>query len=194
MKLRIRFVRHGLTASNEAHKYLGKSDEGLSERGREKLRERVADGFLFVSPMRRCRETAEILFPGKEGICIPEWTEIDFGEFEGRSFEKLKDEPAYQAWLTSGGRLPFPQGESREEFIARSMRGYERMLEYLKTYQHNEREKSVFEGSAAERESAVTAVVNGGTIMAVCSSLFGGDYFDYQIDCGGEYICPCVLL
>ena len=208
MKLRIRFVRHGLTASNEAHKYLGKSDAGLSEQGRKLLLEKrgslqneAGGDLLFISPMRRCRETAEILFPEKEGICIPEWTEIDFGDFEGRSFEELKDEPAYQAWLESGGRLPFPGGERREDFIARSMQGYERMLTYVKYQEDREKQKiSVSDRDCslahelAERELSVTAVVNGGTIMAVCSSLFGGDYFDYQIGCGGEYLCPSVTI
>ncbi|MBR1853427.1 MAG: histidine phosphatase family protein [Lachnospiraceae bacterium] len=188
MELKIRLIRHGLTASNEAHKYLGLMEETLSRRGREMLIEkarkakRAETDLLFVSPMGRCKETAEILFPGREGICIPEWTEIDFGDFEGKNFEELKDVATYQAWLASGGRLPFPGGESRETFIARSMQGYERMLAYVRSY------------SEDDHKLSVTAVVNGGTIMAVCSSLFGGDYFDYQIGCGGEYLCPSVTI
>lgn len=205
MRLKIRFLRHGLTVSNEAHKYLGRMDEGLSERGRMLLGEKYelekASGteteLLFVSPMRRCRETAELLFPGRKGICIPEWTEIDFGDFEGRNFEELKDVPAYQAWLESGGRLSFPQGERREDFIARSMRGYESMLAYVRAYQAQGRGQTdpMAGCDPAKRETiSVAAVVNGGTVMAVCSSLFGGDYFDYQIGCGGEYLCPSVLI
>ena len=203
----IRFLRHGLTVSNEAHRYLGRLDEGLSEKGRALLAEQFAGrekempgGLLFVSPMRRCRETAELLFPGRDGICIPEWTEIDFGEFEGKCYEELKDDAAYQAWLVSGGRMPFPQGESREAFIARSMRGYERMLAYvrghLEALQGQDRSEAEIgqtaAGAADNVTFSVTAVVNGGTIMAVCSNLFGGDYFDYQIGCGGEYLCPSV--
>lgn len=188
MKLEIRFVRHGLTVSNEAHKYLGRTNEGLSENGKTLLGKMCAESepdLLFVSPMRRCRETAEILFPEMEGICIPEWTEIDFGDFEGRSFEELKEVPAYQAWLESGGRLAFPNGESREDFIARSMQGYERMLACVREYSRKHGRRA---------EVPITAVVNGGTVMAVGSSLFGGDYFDYQISCGGEYLCPAVFI
>ena len=207
MELEIRLIRHGSTASNEAHKYLGRMEEKLSGQGREMLiekagkAERAETDLLFVSPMERCRETAEILFPGRKGICIPEWTEIDFGDFEGKSFEELKDVAAYQAWLASGGRLPFPGGESREAFIARSMQGYERMLAYVRNYREDVAKQNVYDdnGSLAEimaekEKLSVTAVVNGGTIMAVCSSLFGGDYFDYQIGCGGEYLCPSVTV
>lgn len=211
MELKIRMIRHGLTVSNEEHRYLGLTEETLSERGRALLQESVGRNCggrgreqgadkeadkeavpenmvttepVFVSPMRRCRETAEILFPAREKICIPEWTEIDFGDFEGKNFEELKYEPLYQEWMASGGKLPFPNGESRENFITRCMQGYERMVRWV----------TVYAEKTSLREVEVTAVVNGGTIMAVCSSLFGGDYFDYQIRCGGEYICPSVII
>lgn len=191
--LELSLIRHGLTASNEAHKYLGRTDEGLSEAGRRRLQADCRRGkfpadILFSGPMRRCRETAELLFGVRECLLIPEWTEIDFGDFEGKSYEELRENPDYQAWLNSGGRLPFPRGESREQFIERTMKGYERLL-------------SLLSGQEAVRAAAgrggtvrVTAVVHGGTVMALCSTLFGGDYFDYQIPCGGEYQCPIIII
>ena len=33
IEIEIDWIRHGLTQSNEEHRYLGKTDEGLSERG-----------------------------------------------------------------------------------------------------------------------------------------------------------------
>ena len=33
------------------------------------------------------------------------------------------------------------------------------------------------------------AVVHGGTIMAILSSFYGGDYFDHQVKNGGGYRC-----
>ena len=54
---------------------------------------------------------------------IPEWTEIDFGLFEGKNHRELSGNMAYQEWIDSNGTLPFPEGESREEFIDRSIAG-----------------------------------------------------------------------
>jgi len=54
---------------------------------------------------------------------VPEWTEMDFGAFEGHNYQELSGDPAYQRWIDSGGTLPFPEGESREEFIRRSVAG-----------------------------------------------------------------------
>ena len=34
---------------------------------------------LFVSPMLRCRQTAELLFPGQEQVVIDKLREMDFG-------------------------------------------------------------------------------------------------------------------
>ena len=57
---------------------------------------------------------------------------MDFGAFEGHNYQELSGDPAYQRWIDSGGTLPFPEGESREEFIRRNVAGYEKMLYYMK--------------------------------------------------------------
>lgn len=41
---------------------------------------------VFTSPMQRCRESAQILFPDREKIEIPEWKEMNFGAFEGKNY------------------------------------------------------------------------------------------------------------
>ena len=69
---------------------------------------------VFTSPMQRCRESAQILFPDREKIEIPEWKEMNFGAFEGKNYEQLNGNPQYQAWIDSNGTLPFPEGESRD--------------------------------------------------------------------------------
>ena len=120
---------------------------------------------LFVSPMLRCRQTAELLFPGQEQVVIDKLREMDFGRFEAKNYMELSADPAYQAWIDSDGRLPFPEGEDRECFIKRTMEGFRQMTEQ------------------AWRENCgqIAAVVHGGSIMAILSCLMQDDYFAYQV-------------
>ena len=53
---------------------------------------------LYVSPMRRCRQTAALLWPGVAQTVIEDLRETDFGPFEGKSHQELGTTPC-----TSGG-------------------------------------------------------------------------------------------
>ena len=197
IKVKITWIRHGMTRANEEHRYLGKTDEPLSEKGIRFLQEKKkksffnAPEFLYASPMKRCVQTAEILFRRKP-VLIPEWKEMDFGQFEGKNYEELKDNPDYQKWIDSNGTLPFPGGESREQFIRRSMEGFDRMMsDILKRSEKNtgiQNDKDTrYLKSNRGTEIPVVTVVHGGTIMAVLSSLTGGEYFDFQVKNGEGY-------
>ena len=168
--INIRFYRHGSTVSNERRLYLGRSDEPLSENGKRHLTAAArTPELLFVSPMKRCVETARILFPGQPFRGIDDWREMDFGAWEGKGYDVLKDDPAYLAWLDSGCALPVPGGESREAFCLRCRRG---LLTALRR-----------RGGAKD----IAAVVHGGTIMAVMSAVTGEDFFDFLTENGQGY-------
>ena len=104
-----------------------------------------------MSPLRRCRETARILFGDQEQRVIELLAECDFGEFENKNYKELADNPHYQEWIDSNGTLPFPGGESKEECAARNLKGFEEVLEVL--------------GNEGITEAAL--VVHGGTIMNI---------------------------
>ena len=61
-------IRHGMTEGNRYQRYIGKTDELLCEEGKEKLKEFFypEPEAVFVSPLVRCRETAEIPVSGKK--------------------------------------------------------------------------------------------------------------------------------
>ena len=165
----------------------GTTDEPLSPAGSGALEKSVADrnyptaDVLFSGPMKRCLETAQILYPGQTPICIPEWTEMDFGAFEGHNYQELSGNPAYQRWIDSGGTLPFPEGESREELIRRSVAGYEKMVYHMKRIW----ERSAASGQRDRKIQNASAVVHGGTIMALLSHFLGRDTYAYP-DQGGQ--------
>ena len=49
--------------------------------------------------------------------------ECDFGDFENKNYKELSGNPDYQAWIDSGGALPFPGGEDPEGFRNRCRGG-----------------------------------------------------------------------
>lgn len=164
--MRINLIRHGMTAGNLEKRYIGRTDEPLCAEGISALRSRSypAPGTLICSPMNRCIQTAQTIFPGAEPLIYPGLCECDFGEFEGKNYRELSGNADYQKWIDSGGALPFPGGESPEDFRERCCR------EFL---------RAVSENPGAD---TLTFVVHGGTVMAVMErfALPQRGYFDWQ--------------
>ena len=171
--MRIYLIRHSMTKGNKEKRYIGTTDESLCLEGIQLLEERKGMypevTYVYVSPMKRCVQTAEIIYPEmmKAGAysCNEKLRECDFGLFENHNYIELSGCPEYQAWIDSDGRLPFPEGEDRECFIRRTMEGFRQMTEQ------------------AWRENCgkIAAVVHGGSIMAILSCLMQDDYFAYQV-------------
>lgn len=172
-ELNLWLIRHAATLGNRRHAYIGITDEPISEEGKVKLDEYKKQGCypnvkqIFCSPMLRCRQSARLIFPEIEPVIIEQWREINFGVFENKSYTELNGNADYQRWIDSMGTMKFPQGEGRAEFVSRTMEG-------LKLWAKN---VNVEEPSSA-------AVVHGGTIMAIASTLTGKDYYDFQIKNG----------
>lgn len=177
----IYLIRHGMTAGNQKKRYIGTTDESLCPKGVEKLQKiknlqlyPVPD-FLYVSPMLRCRETAEILFPGKEYVEIADFRECDFGEFENKNYMELSGNLHYQQWIDSNGQLPFPGGESREGFQQRNIQAFRKLEEAWQK---------------EDRKGKITAIVaHGGTIMSILqkAGVPAGSYYDFQVGNGEGY-------
>ena len=118
---RCMLIRHGRTEANEKWLYCGSTDLPLLPEGREELRalrrEAVypdAAGLRFTtSGMRRTDETLSILFGEAERTALPAFREMDFGVFEMRSYEAMKEDPEYLAWITGDNTANVcPKGES----------------------------------------------------------------------------------
>ena len=121
----ILLIRHGMTSANELRLYCGSTDLPLSEKGRELLnntRYPTPENAVFItSGMARCNETLRILFGNVDYTVLPGLREIDFGAFEMKSYEQLKDEPAYQTWLTGDNYANVtPGGESGNQMLDRA--------------------------------------------------------------------------
>lgn len=121
---RLHFIRHGLTDGNLNGEYIGRTElpvtpEGISEL--EMLKSEIEYPYaekVYSGPLLRCRQTAKVLYPEKEVFIVPNITEYDFGDFEGKSMESLKNNPDYLDWMAGKVKNP-PNGEDMEEFTKR---------------------------------------------------------------------------
>ena len=165
--MRILFIRHGKTAGNLEKRYIGRTDEPLCEAGVAELSAKIfpACNRVIASPMVRCIQSAQIVYPGQVPETNDGLRECDFGDFEGKNYTELNGNPTYQAWIDSGGTIPFPNGEDTNAFKARCIAAFEQVVR------------------AASMEGSLAFVVHGGTIMSILERYAEskGDYFDFQV-------------
>ncbi len=126
----ILLVRHGQTAENAAGRILGRRDPPLSADGRDQataLAHTLEDAglrALWTSPLRRARETAEIIGAhlGLEPVTLADLIESGRGAWEGERVADLATRsPALLAAFEAGDPdFAFPGGESLREQGART--------------------------------------------------------------------------
>lgn len=128
--IKIQLIRHAATQGNEQKRYIGTTNEVLSEAGILQVKQRhyPKPDVLYSSPMLRAVQTCKILFPNMSYQCIEELKETDFGRFENKTYLELKESKPYQDWLKSNATLPFPEGEAKEEVAGRVKIGFQRAI------------------------------------------------------------------
>ena len=68
--IRMYLIRHGSTPGNRERRYIGRTEEDLCEEGILALKGQEAPEVqrIYASPMRRCIQTAKILYPGRAQV------------------------------------------------------------------------------------------------------------------------------
>ena len=124
-------IRHGKTRANEQHLYCGSTNLPLSPAGEEELKQLrycLPPARFLTSGMVRAEQTLSLLFGDIPHGQAPEFREIDFGRFEMQSYEQLKDDPEYLAWITGDNHRNVPPGgESGEQMEARVLSAFRRL-------------------------------------------------------------------
>ncbi|MBS6396133.1 MAG: histidine phosphatase family protein [Clostridiales bacterium] len=193
--IEILLIRHSITQGNTEGRYIGsRTDEPLCEAGIRLVLEREYPKVsrIYTSPMKRCLETAELIWSDREApvISVPELRECDFGAFENKNYRELSGDPDYQAWIDSGGTLPFPGGESQEGFRARCQAAFARIVSKIRAAALSAGIQTAAGANAAEQPFRAAVVAHGGTIMAILEK-YGSpkrEYFDYQVKNGCGYV------
>jgi alpha-ribazole phosphatase len=134
---RLVLVRHAEPDEDARGRCYGSLDVGLSGAGREHA-QRLAASLVALapvavctSPRRRARETAAPLAAAC-GLSLgvdDDLREIDFGDFEGRTYEEIeRTEPElFRMWMETPTRVRFPGGESYADLKVRATRAIDRV-------------------------------------------------------------------
>jgi broad specificity phosphatase PhoE len=121
-------MRHGETAWSVSGRHTSTTDLPLTDNGRrlaERLRPvlaREAFARVFVSPMRRARETCELAGLGNAAVSDPDLAEWHYGEYEGLTPQQIHEKAPH--WLIfrdgcPGGEMPEQVGARVDRVIAR---------------------------------------------------------------------------
>ena len=165
---RIILVRHGETEWNRSLRYQGQSDIELNEKGidqAERVRDRLANkkiDVIYSSDLVRALRTAEIIAAKHSTGAIhelPLLREMDFGDFEGLTFDEMKDRYPQiandrQAWRNRGPEMRAPNGESIAQLADRVAQFAERLKEH-------------------RPEETVLVVAHGGSLQVLICLLLG---------------------
>lgn len=130
METKLVLVRHGETEWSRTGKHTGRTDIGLTERGRQEatLVGPTLEGWEFAhafsSPLSRALDTAHLAGIANDITIDDNLVEWDYGMYEGRKNAEIQqDEPGWSKWL---GELE--GGESADDVGARADLAIERLL------------------------------------------------------------------
>ena len=123
-------IRHGITEGNARRLYYGSTDLPLTEEGIRAIKERKSAGIypdregfeLITSGLLRTKQTLFEIYGEAEHVSDNRLNEVDFGEFEMKSYEELKDREDYQQWISGDNwNNVCPGGESGEIMFQRAL-------------------------------------------------------------------------
>ena len=171
----IYLLRHGLTQYNAEKRYQGQRDIPLSEAGRALLRKAdIHPKTVYITPLCRTRQTAEILFPDAQLVPVDGLKEMCFGSFEGRNFIEMEKDPEYQAWVQANCESSCPDGERKEDFSNRICAAFSALVDK----------------ALADGEEMLVILAHGGTQMAAMEryALPHKDYYEWCAPNAGGFV------
>ena len=177
--MQLTLIRHGLTAGNVQRLFYGSTDLPLLPEGLaalEQLRQTGSypqAGRFYTSGMRRANQTLAALYGPVAYAVLPGLREIDFGEFEMKSYPELCNLPGFQAWITGDNEANVcPGGESGVQVTRRALAALAPLL--------------------AAEEDAV-CITHGGVIGGVLAQWFPqGNGYDWTPQPGHGFQITCL--
>lgn len=133
----IYLIRHGMTSETASGAYIGRTDVPLSQKGIQQLKNTLSEytypniDVLYTSPLMRCTQTCNIIYPNHKPIITDGLCECDFGDWEGKTAVDLAMNPDFTMWLSNSDKYAPPNGESGSNFTSRVCKAFERIVNDL---------------------------------------------------------------
>jgi alpha-ribazole phosphatase len=160
--MKITLIRHGLTEGNIRRLYYGATDLPLLPESEKSIAALAESGFYptaeryYTSGLLRAEQTFRAIYGDAAHEVLPALREMDFGDFEMRSYEELMNDPAYIEWITGDNEANIaPNGESGDIVTERALKAI---------------------SAIAEGGSDAVIVTHGGVIGGVLSRLFPDEH------------------
>ncbi|HYR94069.1 MAG TPA: histidine phosphatase family protein [Methylomirabilota bacterium] len=125
------FVRHGESEANAAHRFSGRTDSPLTERGRKQAEvvaaalDAVPFDRIVATPLSRSLDTALVIGRRRKMPVdvVDDLIEIDVGDRTGATFDEIRGLPDWK----DDGFVAWPHGETLEQVLERALRALRRI-------------------------------------------------------------------
>lgn len=161
--MKLTLIRHGITHGNKYGLYYGATDLPLLEEGIEELRQRRLQYIYpeapryYTSTLQRTQQTLRELYGDRDFTPVSGLREMNFGIFEMRTVEDLRQDAAFVDWSRRMSTDRCPEGESFADVQRRALEAIAPIL--------------------AGEEDAV-CVIHGGVIACLMTAWFPGPRFE----------------
>jgi alpha-ribazole phosphatase len=141
--------------------FVGRLDLPLCEAGAAELealagtREYPYAERVFVSPLARCAQTAEIIYPGVPLERVEALNDMDIGRFTGKTLGELHADESFARWLENSRENPPPRGEWLNAFLERIAGGFTQL----------------FARMMDEKLTDIAVITHSGVIMAALAAM-----------------------
>ena len=151
----VRLIRHEPTQANIERRYIGWTDQSI-------VRQVSADmaftpSVIYGSDLKRCEETATCYFRDVPFIANAQLRETNFGDFEMKTYDELKNNSLYRAWIDNPLFVAPPNGESLNAFNTRILTAFQEVI---------------------KGQEEVTFIVHGGVIKAILANYLNKAFHD----------------
>lgn len=112
-------MRHLPTVGNQKRQYIGWTDEPIVDVGASNWELPWRPKIVYGSDLLRAKQSATLYFPKAEYRSDRRFRESHFGDWEGKTYETLKENKTYRDWIDNPYTYTPPGGESLIEIEQR---------------------------------------------------------------------------
>ncbi len=155
---KLHLLRHGMTQGNLEGRYVGRTNVDLCQQGIDEIKEALNHyeypfvDQVYCSPLKRARQTADLLYSDAPLTVVDGLMELSLGDFEGQLIADLAGTKEFAAWLKDAANNPPPNAlETAQQF-------HERIYNAL---------HAIFMNMTQNKYTEVAVICHGGVISGL---------------------------